>query len=113
MMTGVQEKNTCSRCGYRREPDTEVCPACEFISVQIKPAHINKEPEKGPEENLYETPNPDIPEIRLNPALGNKRNFLYNLNTRTVNLVLFAVVAIVTGILLFKYILMLLATPSG
>ena len=108
-MTGVQGKNMCPRCGSRREPDTEVCPKCEFIFTRIKPEHIHKEPLENP----AETPKPDIPEIRLNPALGNKRNFLYNLNTRTVNLVLFAVVAIGTGILLFKYIMMMLATPNG
>ena len=112
-MIGVQKKNTCPRCGSKREPDNEVCPKCEFIFTRIKPAHENKEPAKEPKENLAETPKPDIPEIRLNPTLGNKRNFLYNLNTRTVNLVLFAVVAIVTGILLFKYIMMMLATPNG
>jgi hypothetical protein len=90
-----------------------VCPKCEFISPQILSEHQHEETEKGPKDNQAETIKQDIPEVTLHPSFGSKRNFLYNLNTKAINLVLFTIIAIITGILLFKYIMLLIATPSG
>jgi len=112
-MTGDRKNNICPNCGYNKEPDTEVCPECEYISAPFKSEHQEEETEKVPKENLTEPQEKDIPEIKLNPTLGSKRNFLYNLNPKAINLALFAVAAIITGILLFKYIMMLLTTPNG
>jgi hypothetical protein len=112
-MTGGHKNNICPNCGYGKEPDTAVCPKCEFISPQIQPEHQNEEIEKDPKDNPTENTKPDIPEIKLHPSFGSKRNFLYNLNTKAINLVLFAIIAIITGILLFKYIMLLIASPTG
>jgi hypothetical protein len=59
------------------------------------------------EDNLSETPKLDISEFKLDPSFSSKRNFLYNLNTRAINLFLFAITAIIASISIFIYFLYL------
>ena len=82
-----------------------MCPMCGIIFAQFKSEHKIEKIEKEPKENLSETPKIDISEISLETSSGNKRNFLYNLNTRLINLLLFVIIAIITGILIFIYFL--------
>ncbi|MBW2467128.1 MAG: hypothetical protein JRF02_07495 [Deltaproteobacteria bacterium] len=112
MMTGEQENNICPKCGYIREPDTTECPKCGIIFAQIKPEYRTEEVEKEQEDNLAEISKPDIAGIKLDPSLGSKRNILYNLNTRAINLFLFVITAIIAGLLVFKYIMVLISSSS-
>lgn len=100
-------KNICPKCGYNREPNAPECPKCGIIFAKIKPVDKNEEIEKESRNNISEPPEPDIDEIEFTHSLTDKRNFLYNLNTRVINQVLFAITAIIAGILIFIYFLYL------
>ena len=76
---------------------------CGIIFAQFKSEHKIEKIEKDPLGNLSETSKIDISEIYLETSSGSKRNFLYNLNTRLINLFLFVITAIITGILIFIY----------
>ena len=107
MMTSDQENNMCPECGYNRKPNTNECPNCGISFTQIRLERKNEVIEKKQEDNLSEPPKQDISEVKLDLSFGSKRNILYNLNPRSINLFLFAVTAIIAGILVFKYILYL------
>ena len=106
-MRGDREYNLCPKCGYYREPNNKECPKCGIIFDQVKSELENEKIEKEPKEILSETSRIDISEVNIEISSGNRRNFLYNLNTRAINLFLFVITAIITGILIFIYFLYL------
>ena len=109
-MTGYhkdnQQNSFCPRCGFNREPNTEECPQCGAIFAKSKSEYMKEVGEKQ-NDNLSEISKLDISKVKLDLSSGGKRNILYNLNTRAINLFLFAVTAIIAGILVFKYLLYL------
>lgn len=107
MTTDNPENNLCPNCGYKREPDTKECPRCGIIFARLKTEQGHEVLEEEQAEDPSETATGDIPEVELDTSISGKRNLLYRLNPRTINLILFAVTALIAGILIFIYFLYL------